>query len=556
MFARRIRPVFLWALNWLSPLFIYGVASWATFGPKRLADLTGALFTPGGDPEMFTWFMNWWPFALAHHLNLFISHYIYYPQGFDLAWATSEPVVALAMAPVTWLVSAQLSYNLVALASPVLSAAAAFYLIRVITRQYWPALVGGYIYGFSSYELGQLLGHPNLYVTLLLPLLVLVFWLRVQGRLGRWPFIGLTAVLAALQFGISIEIFTAFLVFAVLSWAVFYVLAPSEVRRRLWTTMRETATAGAGALVLMLPYLYYLLRYYHTVPHILNPPDKFSADLLNFIIPTGVTRWSSAVWPVAYHFVGGNWSEAGSYLGWPLILMLVIFVAQYWKKFYVKALAVVLVGLAVASLGPVLHIYGTEQHIKLPWVVGVHLPFVRLALPARFALFVSLAAAVMVGLWLSYRSSKWGQVAKYGLAALAIACLWPNSRMYFWRAPVAVPAAFSRQDVGKYIKQGENIVIVPHGPGGDGDSSWYQIASGMWFTMSGGYAGYTPPAFLPAWRWSDVEFASQLAKFCRDNHITKIVYTPETPPDLVAKVDAMGWPAKRAGGVVIVTVPK
>ena len=290
--------------------------------------------------------------CLRHHLNMFMSHYIYYPQGFDLAWATAEPAVALAMAPVTWTLGAQASYNLVALLSPALAAAAAFYLIRIITRQYWPALVGGFIYGFSSYELGQLLGHPNLYVTFLLPLLILVFWLRLQGRLGRWQFMVLAAVLAALQFATSIEIFTAFAVFAVLAWAVFWWFSAADVRRRLWATALETAMAGAGMLVLVSPYLYYLLPYYHTVPHILNPPEMFSADLFNFIIPTGVTRWSSAVWPVAYHFVGGNWSEAGSYLGWPLILMLVIFTVQYWKKPYVKALAVTLVGLAVASLGP------------------------------------------------------------------------------------------------------------------------------------------------------------------------------------------------------------
>jgi hypothetical protein len=550
------RKLILWALNWLSPLFVYGAISWVAFGPKRLADLTQTLFTSGGDPEMFMWFMNWWPFALTHHLNLFFSHYIYYPQGFNLAWATAEPAVALAMAPITWWLGAQASYNLVALASPALAAAAAFYLIRLITRQYWPALVGGFVYGFSSYELGQMLGHPNLYVTFLLPLLVLVFWLRLHEHLSRWQYVVLAAALAALQFATSIEVFTVFAVFAALVWAVFWWFSPADLRRRLWCTAVETVFAGVGTLVLSLPYMYYLLAYYHTVPHILNPPSMFSADLLNFIIPTGVTRWSSAVWPIAYHFVGGNWSEAGSYLGWPLILILIIFMVQQWQKSYVKALTVTLVGLAVASLGPDWHIYGEKQGIRLPWDVGVHVPFIRLALPARFSLFVALVAAVMVGLWLANRRSRWGQVAKYALVALAIVCLWPNSRMYSWSVPVKVPPAFTAQSVGKYFAKGENIAIVPHGPGGDGDSSYYQVASGMWFTMTGGYAGYTPPNRVGDWRWSSSDFARQLKKFCHDNRVSKIVYTPETPRDLVTNVDALGWPTKHAGGVVIVSVPK
>jgi hypothetical protein len=547
----------LWALNWLSPLFVYGAVSWSVFGPKRLADLSQTLFTPGGDPEMFMWFMNWWPFALTHHLNLFMSHYIYYPQGFDLAWATAEPAVALGMAPITWIWGAQTSYNLVALCAPVTAAAAAFYLIRVLTGKYWPSLVGGFIYGFSSYQLGQLLGHPNLYVIWPLPVLVLVFWLRLQQRLGRRWFVALIAVLAALQFATSIEIFTAFLVFAVLSWAVFWWFSPADLRRRLWSTALEVAAAGAGTLLLVSPYLYYLLAYYHTVPHIINPPEMFSADLLNFIIPTGVTRWSAALLPIAFHFVSGNFSEAGSFLGWPLILMMVIFAVQYWTKPYVKALTVTLVGIAVASLGPILHIYGTKQHIYLPWLVGVHLPFIRLALPVRFSLFVALVAAVMAGLWLAESRIRWGQAAKYALVLVAVVVLWPNPKFYFWRAPVAVPAVLKAPAIGKYVHRGENVAIVPHNGGlGDGDSSYYQVESGMWFTQAGGYAGYTPPNRVGDWLWGDQDFAAQLKKFCRKNKVSKIIYTSETPPHLVAQVDAMGWPTQRAGGVAFVTVPK
>ena len=60
----------------------------------------------GLDPVQFIWFLNWWPWAITHGLNPFISYYVWYPHGFNMTWATSMPVAALLMWPLTWLASA------------------------------------------------------------------------------------------------------------------------------------------------------------------------------------------------------------------------------------------------------------------------------------------------------------------------------------------------------------------------------------------------------------------------------------------------------------------
>ena len=67
-----------------------------------VGDYGGSYLGYGLDPIQFVWFLNWWPWAIAHGLNPFISCYVWYPQGFNLTWATSVPAAALLMWPLTW----------------------------------------------------------------------------------------------------------------------------------------------------------------------------------------------------------------------------------------------------------------------------------------------------------------------------------------------------------------------------------------------------------------------------------------------------------------------
>ena len=48
------------------------------------------IFMPGGDQESFIWFIYWWPYAITHGLNPFITHYVWSPNGDNLTWATSN----------------------------------------------------------------------------------------------------------------------------------------------------------------------------------------------------------------------------------------------------------------------------------------------------------------------------------------------------------------------------------------------------------------------------------------------------------------------------------
>ena len=63
------------------------------------------------------------------------------------------------MAPLTLLIGAFATVQRRHVLMPVLAAWTAFLLCRHLTRSFWASLVGGYLFGFSSYMLRPAEGH-------------------------------------------------------------------------------------------------------------------------------------------------------------------------------------------------------------------------------------------------------------------------------------------------------------------------------------------------------------------------------------------------------------
>ena len=55
----------------------------------------------GADPKAFIWCFGWWPYAILHGQNPFVTHAIWAPSGVNLIWTTSVPGLALLFAPLT-----------------------------------------------------------------------------------------------------------------------------------------------------------------------------------------------------------------------------------------------------------------------------------------------------------------------------------------------------------------------------------------------------------------------------------------------------------------------
>src|SRR6266566_2592262 len=119
----------------------------------------------GGDPQLAIWFLRWQGFALAHGHNLLFTTYLDAPQGVNLMWNTTAPLLGVALAPLTLTLGGVFAYNVAETLGLASSAMAAFVMIRRYVRATdtigtLAALVGGALYGFSPYMAAHALGHP------------------------------------------------------------------------------------------------------------------------------------------------------------------------------------------------------------------------------------------------------------------------------------------------------------------------------------------------------------------------------------------------------------
>lgn len=546
-------------LLWIAPFILYLLASLFFFargiGP-------GLLFQPYGDTSIFVWFLNWWYYAIVHHINPFISYYVWSPDGFNMLWATSVPTLALLVAPITWKFGAIASWNVLVLSAPALNAFAAYVLLRYITGKGYAAFVGGYLFGFSSYVLAQLLQHLNLAFVPLIPVLVLLALRRVNGNIGRIPYIVSMSLTTALQFGISTELLATTAFFGLLAYLFFYF--PFKNTLDMKGLAKDTAISGLVTAVILAPAIYFLYAGYAQVPDVINPADKFSADLLNYIVPTPVTRIGGAAFADIAGKFTGNFAEEGAYLGIPLILAtLFATTASKGKKWLGPAL-LLLAATVLLSLGPELWIYGHKIAIPLPWQIFMHVPLLMHALPTRFTLYTALITSILVGLWLSAPNpGRVGRLRRYAAAIVAAVFLMPDSAHYAF-GRIETPRLFSKRELLDVIGVNKTIVVLPYGY--LGDSMYWQVSSDMSFKMAGGYVGFMPKAIAgyPATYYfyggalpSNYEsFKNAIYAFCMVHEVDAIVIAPGTNPQLAAALEGLPWQRTRIESIVILRVPE
>jgi hypothetical protein len=148
----------------------------------------------GADLSIFVWSFVWWPRAIAHLHDPFVANVVWAPHGIDLVWTTTVPGASLLGFPLTFLAGPVVAYNVFAVAGPALAGWTAFLLARHLTGAFASALVAGYLFGFSSYELGQTVGRLHLTLVFLIPVCALLAVRRFDGGLTGGRFVALLAL--------------------------------------------------------------------------------------------------------------------------------------------------------------------------------------------------------------------------------------------------------------------------------------------------------------------------------------------------------------------------
>jgi hypothetical protein len=462
----------------------YTALSFLYFGLPLLPHPGRYVLGTGADPDIFVWSFAWWPHAILDGQNPFVTHAVWAPDGINLAWVTSVPGLALPFAPLTLAFGPVVAYNVCSLLLPALAAWTGFLLCREATRSFWPAVVGGYLFGFSSYMLGQLLGHLHMSSVFLVPLAALYVLRFVRGELAPRGLAWRLGVLLAFQLLLSTEVALTLTLALVVSVLLAYAFLPGE-RLRLRALPPPVAGGYLLGALLASPLLWFALSdFEHDA---LTVPAFYSADVANLVVPTRLVGLRGGI-DLAQHFPG-NPAEQGAYLGLPVLLVLAWFAVR--RRDRVARLLLALAGAAfLLMLGNALWI-GGHRIVTLPWRWASELPLLNNVLPVRFALFLSLVAAVVVALWARDAPRR----AALPLCALAVAFLVPAAWDVPWKLHPDRPAFFAdRHLLEACLPEGENELVFPFGS--REHSMLWQAESGFRFRIAGGYLRPdVPPTF-------------------------------------------------------------
>ncbi|HSL65587.1 MAG TPA: hypothetical protein VK874_13110 [Gaiellaceae bacterium] len=502
---------------------VYLAASVGLFGRDVLVHpSTRVVGDDGADKTLYMWSFEWWPWTIRHGRNPLHVDVAWVPHGFDFGLGTGGGGLGLAAAPLTALIGHVATYNVLILLAPALAASTAFVLAEHLTGRFWPSLAGGYVYGFSSYELARLLGHLPLAFVALVPLVPYVVVRRYTGDLGRSRFVAALAALLVAQFLILPQIvFSLVVLGGVAAGAGAVVFGRSAV----WPTLLESTVAGLAALVVLAPVLVYAVVSDAAAPA--RSPFFESVDLLGYVVPTGRT-WLAppGASSIAERFTASP-VEQGAYLGLPLLALVALAALRRPLSRPRVLLLAMFLSAVVLSLGTRVRVAG-EVLVPAPWTLVARVPVVGSALPARLTLYAALFAGLLVALALSDRRS----TVRWLLVLAGVAATLPNLHLDRWSSDVPRPAFFERGGDERHLPSGSTALVLPYGPAGW--SMLWQAETSFRFRMVGGHFGLrvTPSED----RWRDVYeglglgtvAAPRLRRFLATHDVDVVVVTPGT----------------------------
>ena len=464
---------------------IYALVSFLIFGRGLVGDLSGRIVSGAAhDSAVEIWSLVWWPHALTSHIDPFLCRIVWAPTvTSNLAWVASLPAAALLAWPLTSWLGPIPTFNLLCLLSPAGACYGGFLLCRYITKQYWPSMLGGFIFGMSPYMLAHLTNHLFLVLIFPIPLAVLLTVRLLDRNIRARMFTPLMAILIVLQFGFSLELFATMTVVGVAALLLGFAIGPETWRRAIRNAIVPIAGSYAIAGLILAPYWYYILAFGTPKGPIISAAGV-SSDLLNFIVPTDVNLFGIVPMfkALSIHFTFRT--EADAYVAWPLFLIVALYVRSRWRTPLGKILALMLAAMFIATLGPRLHV-GGHVLFGLPWKIVEHLPLLKSALPARFMMYAFLIIAVMTATLMA--SSQWSGSIKLGLSALILIFMLPNLSASSWVTPIQMPKFFADGSYRNYLQKNEVVMILPFG--NRGNSMLWQAATGMYFRLAGGYVG-------------------------------------------------------------------
>src|SRR6266536_3273169 len=263
--------------------------------------------------------------SVSHLSNPLFDAQINVPDGVNMMANTSVLGLSIPLAPVTMLFGPSVSFAVLAVLAPTLTATAWYYVLsRHVVRSRVAAFIGGGFCGFAPGFVSQSNGHPNVAGQFMVPLILLQV---VRLKDTRRP------VRTGLILGLLIT-YQAFVNEEVLLF-----------------------TAIVGALMVL---VFGLSRW-----------EQLRAALRPGLIDLGTyfnypTRSLGGA-PSSRFGMRSHPAEENAFYGWPLLILALVITIWLWRRLLVRIAAVVALFFAAMSLGPHIVVYGHDTGIPGPF---------------------------------------------------------------------------------------------------------------------------------------------------------------------------------------------
>lgn len=383
------------------------------------------------DPYAKAWFLGWLPHELTSGHFALVTNVASYPAPVNLMWNNSVIALATLLSPITVGAGPVVAFNLAVVLGLTLSAWSAGLTLRRFIRTPLAAWIGGGLYGFSPFILGEAYGGQLPWVTLwTVPLLVCVLDALVRTRHGRPWVLGIAiGCLASFQILTTEELFATVLLTVAASLVVLAIanprsaiaLAPRVTGALLVATLFALAVAGPFLVV-------QFLGAHRLPPGPVMPASANVVDLLGWLVPTQLQLVApSWLAHVGRAFPGYLFDRVG-YVGLPLLVLAGWGAWRRRRESWVKLAVALVASLGVLSMGPHLYLAGHHTDLPMPWLLVQHLPLMEKVLPARLLaiLWLPLAALAAAGLEAVLTgASRLGAIRAIAVTAVAVATILP-----------------------------------------------------------------------------------------------------------------------------------
>ncbi len=425
-----------------------------------------------GDPIQRAWSTAWTPFAISHGINPFYTTFLHAPLGLNYMWPAPDVAFNLLAWPVTALLGVESGFNAQIVIGIVASALGFYMLALRWTSRWWLAVLGGAMFGFSPYVVSEVvMGHSYLMEMMAIPVIALALdemLLRQSWSPRRVGFLLGGAV--TVQLVTSEELLLDVFIVVVLGVTLLALLNLDEVPKRFGYVTRCILWSG-----LLAPVFVGLLGFQLLGPNALHgnvfDGSAWTAPPVTFFLPNSyqLLTTSSSSYLTWRSFAG--LPELSTYIGLPVIAMMLIAITRWRSKQLAWLSAMILVSICLAMGG---------------MLIAAH--FISLSLlfsdiPVRFSAITDLLVVLMVVFVADYGLSAWRWPMRF-LLCLIVAS---------WLPALAVP--FSSPSVPKWFSDGVHlrssnsvVLVLPYAfsPQTDIAMLW-QAESGMRFRMPEGY---------------------------------------------------------------------